>query len=155
FSLPGRHWSRSACPGPSWIASGFAATIVSTARSMSPIPGRKLGSLKIPWSIATSRQRPSAASKRFNRAVALIARSPGPPAVGRAATSNRSQPFLVPIDAPAHDVEEQGLHLRGDRPRRLAPHRPVIELADRRDLDRRAGEERLVRDVDLVARDAF
>src|SRR3954469_15592868 len=69
--------------------------------------------------------------------------------------SNLRQPFGVFRIAAVHDVEERALDLLGDRPARARTELDAVELADRRDLGRRAGEERFVGDVDLVARDAL
>src|SRR5258705_346621 len=64
LSRPGRPCRRSAWPTVSWIASGPAATSVSTAAAMSSMPLRNGGSPKKPWSTATSMQRPEAGWKR-------------------------------------------------------------------------------------------
>src|SRR2546426_6748722 len=65
------------------------------------------------------------------------------------------EPGAVALLAAAHDREEDILQAAGDRPRRAVADAPVVELADRRHLGRRAREERLVREVDLVAREAL
>ena len=72
---PGIRCSSGAWPGESWIASGAASTSVAIARSMSSIPARNEPSPKKPWSTATSKQRPSAANRRFRRGVHASASS--------------------------------------------------------------------------------
>src|SRR5690606_9527265 len=69
--------------------------------------------------------------------------------------SDRHEPVAVALVAPGDDVEEQRLQLLGDRSAPPVPDRPVVELPDRGDLGRRPGEEGLVGDVHLVARDAL
>src|SRR5690349_12941104 len=69
--------------------------------------------------------------------------------------SDPGEPFEVLRVAAVHDVEERGLDLLGDRTARAAPDLDAVEFADRRDFGGGAGEERLVGDVDLVARDAL
>ena len=64
LSRPGWRWSRSAWPTESWIASGLASTSVSIAFSMSSIPASIEASPGIPWSTATSKQRPDVGWKR-------------------------------------------------------------------------------------------
>src|SRR3989442_2810486 len=65
------------------------------------------------------------------------------------------EPGAVALLAPANHGEEEVLQAARDRSRRAVADAPVVELADRRHLGRRAGEERLVRQVDLVAREAL
>src|SRR5690349_16555903 len=68
--------------------------------------------------------------------------------------SGMAQPFRVSIALTLHQRQIGLLQLLGDRPALPRPDRPVVDLADRRDFRRGAGEEGLVRHVDLVARDA-
>src|SRR4051794_34239718 len=70
-------------------------------------------------------------------------------------TSDLSEPMGVFEILAIHDVEEGVLDLLGDRPARADADLHAVEFADRRDLGRGAGEEGLVGDVDLVARDAL
>src|SRR5207245_2168543 len=60
------------------------------------------------------------------------------------------QPLGVFGVAPVHNVEERTLDLLGDWPARALAEFDSIELADRRHLGGRTGEEGLVADVDLV-----
>src|SRR5215213_5672136 len=63
LSRPGWRCSRSAWPTESWIASGAASTSVSIAAAMSSMPVSIAGSPGMPWSTATSKQRPEVAWK--------------------------------------------------------------------------------------------
>src|SRR5215210_6791476 len=63
LSRPGWRCRRSACPTESWIASGAAAMSVSIAASMSSMPVSIAASPGMPWSTATSKQRPEVAWK--------------------------------------------------------------------------------------------
>ncbi len=55
-----------------------------------------------------------------------------------------------------HIVEVQGLQLFGNRPSALAgADHPPVDLANRCDLCGGTGKERFIRNVDLVAGDAF
>src|SRR5262249_20942361 len=72
---------------------------------------------------------------------------------GEARRLQVGQPALVLPLAPGHDVEECRLEHRRQRTARAGPDLAAVDLADRRDLRRGAGEEDLVRDVELVARD--
>ena len=68
FCRPGIDCSSGAWPRVSWIASGAASTSVRTADFRSSMPDRNAGSLKKPWSTATSKHRPLAAlNRRFRR----------------------------------------------------------------------------------------
>src|SRR5438105_13558384 len=69
--------------------------------------------------------------------------------------SDLRQPVRVPGIAAVHDVEERRLDLLRDRAAPADADLDAVELADRRHFGRGAGEERLVGDVDLVARDAL
>src|SRR5690349_3139965 len=71
------------------------------------------------------------------------------------AASDLGQPFGVFRVPAVDDVEERALDLLGDRPARAAADLDPVELAHRCDLGGGAGEEDLVADVDLVARDAL
>src|SRR5687767_2138811 len=53
----------------------------------------------------------------------------------------------------AHRLEVELLDLLRDRAHLAFADLPAVDFANRRDLRRRAGEERLLRDVELVARD--
>src|SRR5713226_4271680 len=64
------------------------------------------------------------------------------------------EPVPVLGDLAGDHVEEQLLDLGRDRSARARADHAPVELADRRDLGRRAGEEGLVGDVDVVAGDA-
>src|SRR5438128_2313320 len=61
------------------------------------------------------------------------------------------EPMVVLAVAAVHDVEERRLDPLGDGPAGARADDAPVELADRRDLRRRSGEERLVADVDVVA----
>ena len=63
------------------------------------------------------------------------------------------QPVLVAIDLAAHGGEVGLLHLDGDRARLPVTHLAVVDGADRHDLGRRPGEERLVGQVEVGADD--
>src|SRR4051812_40724935 len=69
--------------------------------------------------------------------------------------SDGRQPLGVLGVAAVDDVEERALDLGRDRAPRAFAQGDAVVLADRRHLGRGAGEERLVGDVDLVARDAL
>src|SRR6218665_58702 len=69
--------------------------------------------------------------------------------------SDQGQPVGVLRVAAAHDVEEGRLDLLGDGAPRTAAQLDAVQLADRRHLGGGAGEEGLVADVHLVARDAL
>src|SRR5690606_22066418 len=69
--------------------------------------------------------------------------------------SDRHEPVAIALVASGDDVEEQRLELLGDGAAASVADPAVVELADRRDLGRRAREEGLVRDVHLVAGDAL
>ena len=79
-------------PGESWIASGAASTSVAIALAWSSIPARNASSPKKPWSTATSKQRPSAAKRRFSRAFMRPPRGPRRPASRR----DRARPSVAP-----------------------------------------------------------
>src|SRR5215216_4954980 len=118
FSRPGRRWSRSAWPTDSWIASGAASTSVSMAASMSSIPARKPASPGMPWSTATSKQRPECGwNSRFSRycfTVLLDARR-SPARAGRRERTGDGMPTGVLIAGP---------NLTLDRTAALAELRP-------------------------------
>src|SRR5512133_713977 len=69
--------------------------------------------------------------------------------------SDLGEPVGVLGIAPVDDVEESTLDLLGDRAARAGADLDPVEFADRRDFGGGAGEEALVGDVDLVARDAL
>ena len=69
--------------------------------------------------------------------------------------SDGRQPVGVARVPSVDDREEQLLEPRRDRTRPAGPDAPAVQLADRRDLDRRSGEERLVREVHLVPRETL
>src|SRR3954471_10995590 len=71
------------------------------------------------------------------------------------AALNLGEPVRVLRIAPVHDVEEGRLDLLRDRAARADADLHAIEFADGRDFGGRAGEEGLVADVHLVARDAL
>src|SRR5690606_35569003 len=88
--------------------------------------------------------------------VSKMSTASGLPGGRRLATSLASlidvlQPVLVAVDLTAHGREVRLLDLLGDRPgpAQLA----VVDGADRHDLGRGAGEERLVRAVEVGAQD--
>jgi len=68
---------------------------------------------------------------------------------------DRGQPFAVTVRFARHAVEKSLLQFRRDRPALPLADDAIVELANRRHLGRGAGEESLVRDVDLIARDAL
>src|SRR5215208_3370334 len=57
--------------------------------------------------------------------------------------------------AAVHDIEEGALDFFGERTARTGADLDPVEFADGRHFGRGAGEERLVGDVDLVARDSL
>src|SRR5262249_12049605 len=67
--------------------------------------------------------------------------------------SEVSQPLIVPAVRALDDREERLLDPARDRAGLAAADPTVIDVADRRDLRRGAGQEHLVGDVQLVARD--
>src|SRR5438552_3049380 len=71
----------------------------------------------------------------------------------RAGCHRRKPRHVLRVAAVDH-VEKHRLQLLSDRSALARTDGTVVKLADRRDLGRGAGEERLVRDVELVARDA-
>src|SRR6266487_3921463 len=66
------------------------------------------------------------------------------------ALDRREPGFVFRIPA-VDDIEEQRLHLLGDRTAFAVADRPVVQLAYRRYLGRGAGKEGLVGDVDVIA----
>src|SRR5262249_25835456 len=64
------------------------------------------------------------------------------------------EPVLVPRVFSSQDREEPVLYELGDLARLAGADRTAVELTDRRDLRRGAGEKRLFGDVDLVARES-
>src|SRR6185312_16999043 len=88
------------------------------------------------------------------RSLAVTSRTGRSGAVGCASAIDVREPARVRRIAAVDGVEEHRLQTRRDRSARAVADRTMIELADRRDLGRRSGEERFVCDVDLVARDA-
>src|SRR5205085_10098077 len=62
------------------------------------------------------------------------------------------EPVVVLAVAAVHDVEERSLDALGHRAARADADDAAVELADRGDFGGGAGEERLVADVDVVAR---
>src|SRR3569623_1481021 len=72
-----------------------------------------------------------------------------------AAFSDLGEPVGVLGIAAVHDVEEGRLDLLGDGAARADADLHAVQIADGRDFRGRAGEERLVADGDLVARDAL
>src|SRR3972149_2845053 len=67
---------------------------------------------------------------------------------------DRFVPVAVLGHAAAHDGAVQLAHLRCDRPHGPVPDRPMIDPCNGRDLRRRAGQGKLVANVDLAAMDA-
>src|SRR5512140_3222904 len=72
-----------------------------------------------------------------------------------AVISDLGQPVAVLGIAPVDDVEERVLDLLGDGAARSGADLQPVEFADGSHFRGGAGEERLVGDVDLVARDAL
>src|SRR3546814_9962371 len=68
--------------------------------------------------------------------------------------SNMREPFGISVALALHQREVRCLQLFGDRTATAFADRTIVDLANRRDFSGGAGEERLVGDIDLVARDA-
>ena len=84
------------------------------------------------------------------RRCAWSVRWPTPPGA-TAAHFDVVEPVLEPVVLAAHDGEEGLLQRLGDRARLTAADGAVVDRADRHDLGRGAGEERLVGEVDVGA----
>src|SRR5690606_12928509 len=97
------------------------------------------------------RGRPTRWSPGF---VAGFARAGAAPGALPGSGSEVRQPALVLRVLAGDEVEEGRLQRPGDRAAAAAADLAAVDLADRRHLGGRAGEEDLVGDVQLVARDA-
>src|SRR5215813_13407919 len=102
---------------------------------------------------------PTAARRAAGSAAAAASRSPRPAGRCRARSlafplDRRKPGATLPVLA-GEDVEERLLDRLGHRARLAGADLAAVELADRRHFGRRAGEERLVGDVDVVARQAL
>src|SRR5205085_10529745 len=63
------------------------------------------------------------------------------------------EPAVVLRKAAVHRLEVRLLDAKRDRSRLASSHRTAVHLRDRRNLDRRAGEERLIGSGDVVERE--
>src|SRR5688572_20779166 len=116
-----------------------------------------------PYRCKASRSRGSATCPRARRRGTPADAAPTAvrPASGNAAAGSSRllrllywcQPFAPLLVLAGHDVEESLLDRLGHRARLARADHAPVELADRRHLRRGAGEERLVGDVDVVARE--
>ena len=159
LSRPGWRCRRSAWPTESWIASGAASTSVSIAFAISSIPVSIAGSPGMPWSTATSKQRPDHGMEESVEAVLLRrdrdttsrdARRLPDLTIDRTLAHRRARPgrgaALRPRrrDARRQGAERRprGARARASRPARLAdtrPHGPRRRRADRRGGHRASG----------------
>src|SRR5262249_6131755 len=116
------------------MASGAASTSVATVRSMSSIPARNEPSPKKPWSTATSKQRPSAASRGCRG---------GRPGAGGSAERSRRRSRHVDLDVVGDAAEDRVVRPRGlqDRARDELGDGPVRDEARDEALPRDAAAE--------------